>query len=59
MFPIAGQTAGPNGLKFFEDTHGPWVAKGRQRQKIDYFYFFFFHGQGRVFQLVFNIFVLP
>ena len=42
MFPIAGQTAGPNGLKFFEDTHGPWVAKGRQRQKIDYFYFFFF-----------------
>ena len=20
MFPLAGQTAGPNGLKFFEDT---------------------------------------
>ena len=22
MFPIAGQTAGPNELKFFEGTHG-------------------------------------
>ena len=22
MSPIAGQTAGPNGLKFFVDTHG-------------------------------------
>ena len=22
MFPIAGQTAGPNGLKFLVDTHG-------------------------------------
>ena len=22
MFPIAGQTAGPTGLKFFVDTHG-------------------------------------
>ena len=22
MFPIAGQTAGPNGLNFFEGTHG-------------------------------------
>ena len=22
MFPIAGQTAGPIGLKFFVDTHG-------------------------------------
>ena len=22
MFPIAGQTAGPNGLKFFVDTRG-------------------------------------
>ena len=22
MFPIAGQTARPNGLKFFEETHG-------------------------------------
>ena len=21
MFPLAGQTAGPNGLKFFVDTH--------------------------------------
>ena len=25
MFPIAGQTAGPDGLKFFVDTQGvPW-----------------------------------
>jgi len=22
MFPIAGQTAGPNWLTFFEETHG-------------------------------------
>ena len=22
MLPLAGQTAGPNGLKFFVDTHG-------------------------------------
>ena len=22
MFPVAGQTAGPNGLTFFEETHG-------------------------------------
>ena len=26
MFPLADQTAGPNGLAFFVDTHGPWVA---------------------------------
>ena len=25
MSAIAGQTAGPNGLTFFEETHGFWV----------------------------------
>jgi len=29
MFPIAGQTAGPNGLKFIEGTYGyPGCNKG-------------------------------
>ena len=29
MLPIAGQTAGPNGLNFFVDTHGwPGDVKG-------------------------------
>ena len=36
MFPIAGQTAGPNGLNFFVDTHR-WpggVTGYGQRQAI-------------------------
>ena len=29
MLPIAGRTAGPNGLKFFVDTQGfPWGVLG-------------------------------
>ena len=29
MYPIAGQTAGPNGLTFFDGTHGyPGFNKG-------------------------------
>ena len=51
MFPIAGQTAGPIGLKFFVDTH-----EGCYRlKKIRNFFFqnfFFFHGQRRDLQLV-------
>ena len=50
MFPIAGQMAGPIGLKFFVDTHGwPGVKKIR-----NFFFQFFFHGQRRALQLVFN-----
>ena len=52
MFPLAGQTVGPNGLKFF-CAHS-WVAWGWHRQKNPnlffniffwIFYLFFFHGQ--------------
>ena len=28
MFPLAVQTAGPNELKFFVDTHGWWWGGG-------------------------------
>ena len=41
MLPIAGQTAEPNGLKFFVDTQ---AKKNRK---------FFFHGQRRALQLVY------
>ena len=55
MLPIAGQTAGPNGLK--------WVAEGylrlKKNSKIFFFKFFssnfFFHGQRRALQLVYRI----
>ena len=50
MFPIAGQTAGPNGLKFFVDTRG--LPGGVIRQKN---LNIFFHGQRRALQLVINI----
>jgi len=35
MFPWAGQTAGPNGLKFFERTHGypGGVTKAKKNKK--------------------------
>ena len=33
MLPIAGQTAGPNGLKFFVDTHG-WPGGAIGYKKI-------------------------
>ena len=39
MLPVAGQTAGPIGLKFFVDTHG-WPGG------------VFFHGQRWALQLV-------
>ena len=39
MFPIAGQTAGPIGLKFCVDTHG-WRECYRL-EKIDNFFNFF------------------
>ena len=52
MFPIAGQTAGPIGLKFFVDTHGwpgvIYISKKKICSKI----FFYFHGQRRALQLV-------
>ena len=42
MFPIAGQTAGPIGLKFFVDTHGwPGVIKAK-KSKFFFFRNFFF-----------------
>ena len=45
MFPIAGQTAGPNGLTFFVDTHG-WPTgvvglkkiKFKNLKKIKFFF---------------------
>ena len=65
MFPIAGQTAGPIGLKFFVDTHG-WPRVYRLKKSQNFFFqifffenfffqIFFFHGQRRALQLVFNI----
>ena len=47
MLRIAGQTAGPIGLKFFVDTEG-WLG-GVIHKKFN-----FFHGQRRAFQLVFH-----
>jgi len=38
MFPISGQTAGPNWLTFFVDTHG---YPGGDKQ-IEYFFLTFF-----------------
>ena len=63
MSPIAGQTAGPNGLKIFVDTQGwPGGDIGQKKFEIFFFqifYFFIFqkkkfHGQRRELQLVFN-----
>ena len=54
MLPIAGQTAGPNGLTFL------WTLRGGQevslaKKKIEIFFFKkFFHGPRRVLQLVLN-----
>ena len=49
MLLIAGQTAGPIGLKFFVNTHG------RPKSVIGWNFFFsnFFHVQRRAFQLVY------
>ena len=46
MFPIAGQTAGPNELKLFADTHGFFF------QNI--YFFKFVYGQRQALQLVIN-----
>jgi len=43
---IAGHTAGPNGLKFIEETHG--YPQGNNF----YIRFFIIHGQRRALQLV-------
>ena len=55
MLPIAGQTAGPNELKFFVDTHG-WPG-GDMAKKCKFFVLFFlnffFHGKRGALQLVF------
>ena len=41
MLPIAAQTAGPNGLKFFVDTHGwPGGVLGKRKFEIIFFNFF-------------------
>ena len=44
MLPIAGQTAGSNGLKFFVNTHGCNRLKNRFffNIKKNYFFQFFF-----------------
>ena len=41
MLPIAGQTAGPNGLKLFVDTHGGGVSKAKNRFFFSTFKFFY------------------
>ena len=72
MFPIAGQTAGPIGLKFVVDTDGwPGVLKAKKKSKfffqkiffskiyffkILFFQNFFFYGQRRALRLVLNKF---
>ena len=50
MFPIAGQTAGPIGLKLFVDTHGgQGVLKHKKTKKK---FNIFFYGQRQALQLV-------
>ena len=34
MLPIAGQTAGPNGLKFYVDTRGWGVSKAKKNSNF-------------------------
>ena len=50
MLPIAGQSAGPNGLKFFVDTQG-WLGSVLGFKKFEiclkHFLTFFFHEQRR------------
>ena len=54
MLTIAGQTAAPSWLKFFEGTHG---YTGGDKGKKNFFFkiqiFFVFNGQRRAIQLVF------
>ena len=52
MFPIAGQTAGPIGLKFLWTLIvGRGVFYARKNSK--FVFQFFFHGQRRALQLVY------
>ena len=46
MLPIAGQTAGLIGVKFFVDTHG-WFPPPRHGLKM--FLTFFFHGPSAIY----------
>ena len=42
QIPIAGQTAGPNGLKFFGDTHGwPGVSQAKKIRNFVFLTIFF------------------
>ena len=50
MLPLAHQTAGPIGLKFFVDTHG-WQRCYRLKKSY-FFQIFFFHWQDWALQLV-------
>ena len=50
MLPIAGQTAVPNGLIFFVDTHGLHVCD-KCYIKFDFFSHFFFNSTGKHFIL--------
>ena len=59
MLRIAGQTAGPVGLKFFVDTHGLLGGCYRKIKSNFQFIFFsnffkFFHGKRRALQLVYH-----
>ena len=40
MFPLAGKTAGPNGLKFVVDTHGEWGDISYKKLKFFFKYIF-------------------
>ena len=57
MLCIAGQRAGPIGLKFFVNTHGwPGVLWAKKIETL--FFNIFFHWQRRALQLVTNNVVL-
>ena len=58
MLPIAGQTAGPNWLKFVVDTHGwPGVSLAKKNSNFLFHHYFhiFFYGQRRALKLVYCI----
>ena len=56
MLPIADQTAGPNGLKFFVDTHG---GRGMfKAKKTNFFSKKIFTGNAGPLQLVLDIAVV-
>ena len=52
MFSItAGKTAGPNGLKFFERTHGNHGSDIALKKTFKFFFHFFWTGKRRALQL--------